>query len=268
MCSLQTGVKFSLVLCIQRLQVHSLNGLPQRGHPRGIARRERGNQQRRRQKFLAQVLGIRPALRKVDLQRGALKGLHVHRVQQLHRHRHLFAGLGVVEQHHRLQVVAHGHPPPVEIQNLRHRTVRRSVELEPYPRARQVVAVQRRRNFERLPKPHSLIGSLGAHRHRRPRALIQVRGLTVRQIAAMHLPNSIRQFAQTGQPRDHGLGCGRQVDGNFSGLLGGLRRRDPGKNQDAQQRSKAGKDSAIRFQDSSHSVTILGSILVQFYGNG
>jgi hypothetical protein len=84
----------------------------------------------------------------------------------------------------------------------------------------------------------------------------------------MRLPNPIRQLTQTGQTRKHGLGRGRQVDGNFGGILGGLRRSEPGKNQGSQQRNKASKDSAIQFQDSSHGITILGSILVQFRGNG
>ncbi len=106
----------------------------------GVVGRQRRHQQRGGKKLLAQVLGIGPALGEIDLQRRAVEGLFVHGVQQLDGDRDFVAGLGVVEQHDRLEIVAHGHAAAVEVENLRHGPVGLGVELEPDARAGQVVA--------------------------------------------------------------------------------------------------------------------------------
>ena len=193
---LQAGIEFRLIVRVQSLQVHLFGGLVQCGQLRRVAGSERRNQQRRRQKLQAQVLGIGPALRKFNPQRRPLEGLCVHRVQQLHSYRHLVAGLGLIEQHNRLQIVTHRHPPPVEVENLRHRPVRRGVELKPDSRPRQVVAPQGLRHLKRLTKPHRIVGSLAPLGYRLPSALVQAHGLSVRQIPGMHLPGPVGQLVQ------------------------------------------------------------------------
>src|ERR1035441_8742097 len=80
---IQTGVKLRLVMRVQSGQVHRADCVGERGQLRGVARCQRGNQQRRGKKLFAQILWIWPALRKVDLQSCAAEVLVVHCVQQL-----------------------------------------------------------------------------------------------------------------------------------------------------------------------------------------
>ncbi len=250
-------------MCIQRRQVHSLNRLVQRGQLLSIARRQRRNQQRRRQKLLPQVFRIRPALLEFNVQRSPPKILRVHGVQQLHRHRHFVARLGLVKQDDRLQVVAHGHAPPVEVENLRHRPIGFSVELEPDARARQVISVQRLRHLISLAKPHCLIGRLAPRRDDLPAALIQANRLAVRQVAGMELPNPVRQFVQTAEPFDHSAGLRRQAGSNLGGAASVLSRKPvrAGKQKRPGEHKQKNRNTETRLHNRNHGRAIPRSIV-------
>ena len=253
----QAGVELRLIVRVQSRQVHGANRVGERGQFPRIARRQRGNQQRGREKLQAQVLWIGAVLREVDLQRRALKVLAVHRVQQLDGHRHLLAGLRLIKENHRLQIVAHGHASPIEVENLRHRPVRRGVELEPDARAGQVVAAQRGWNLVGLAKPHRLLGSLRAFGDGLPVALVQIHGLAVSQVAGVQLPGPVGQFVQACKPVDDRVGVGRQCGGDFGGLGCALRRGPARKQRDACNDGQAGKTNETQLQSGIHRGEIL-----------
>ena len=143
-------------------------------------------------------------------------------MQQLDGHRHGVAGLGAVEEHNGLQVVAHRHAAAVEVENLRHRPVSRGVKLEPDARAGQVVAAERGRYLITLAKPERLFGRLGLQGNRLPAALVEADGFAMRQVAGMELPCAIGQFAQQGEPVDDRACVGGQRGGNLGGFSGAL----------------------------------------------
>ena len=224
---LQAGIELGLIVRIQRRQIHSRDGVIQNAVLCAVARRKRRQQQRRRKKLVRQALRIRPALREIRAQGSAAELFHVDRLEQLNRDHHLVAGPRIIEQHLRLQVLAQSHAAPVEVKNLRNGSVGVGRELEPNARAGQIVAVERRRQLNRLPKPHRVGGVMRARGRILPSALVEGHSFAVRQIALVHLPRAGGQLRQAQQPFHHGARLGRQqrkAPAHFAATLRGSSR--------------------------------------------
>ena len=122
----------------------------------GIALGQRRYQQCCRKKLQAQIVRIWPILREVDFQRGAPNVFGPPCAS---------ASLppSPSRQAWRCQTAppAPGHPPApppsVEVQNLRHRTIRFRVKLKPDARPGQIVSIQRVGHRVGLPEPHRII---------------------------------------------------------------------------------------------------------------
>ena len=190
---------------VQRVDTRAAAGLAR------VAGREGGKKQSSGKKLLPQIVGIWPVLGKLDAQRRAAKLFGVDCFEQLDRNHCLVAGPGVVKQHDRLQVVAHGHAAAVEVENLRHGAIGFGVELEPDARAGQVVAMQCLRDLKGLAKPDRIGRRLLARGNRLPSAFVQIHRFAVRQIARVHLPCAGGQFTQAGEPVNYGARCRRQI---------------------------------------------------------
>ena len=130
-------------------------------------------------------------------------------MQQLHRDQHPFAGLGVIEQHNRLQIVAERDAPPVEINNFRHRPVGIRRKLEPNPRPGQIVAVQRLGNFDPAAIPDRLHRRVRFGRNRLPAGIVEFWRFPMRHIAGMKFPVTSGKLVQRGQLFNRALSGGR-----------------------------------------------------------
>ena len=98
----------------------------------------------------------------------------IDRLQKLDGHENLFSGLGLIEQHDGLQVFAHGHATPIEVDNLRDRAIGVGKKMEPDAAARQIVAVQCFWHFDQAAKPDRLVRSIRARLDGWPTAVVKI----------------------------------------------------------------------------------------------
>ncbi len=151
---LERSIELLLVLLVQRRQIHVTYRLGKGRPVGGDILRQRRNQQRRSLKLRKQISGIRTIGRELQAQIDACDSLLIYCRQQLHRYQYLFAGLGIVEEHDGLEVIAQCNAPAVEVDDLRHGTIGVGTEAEPDACAAQVVAIQGLRHFDLAAKPH------------------------------------------------------------------------------------------------------------------
>jgi len=214
---LQRGVEPVLVLRVQRLQVHRADGPGERCLVGCGVLRQRGQQQGGGKKLRLQVGRVGAVGGELELHVHAGHGLLVDGGQQLHRHQHLLARLGAPEQDHRLQVLAEGDPPAVEVEDLGHRPVRLRAEAEPDLRPGQVVAVQRLRNLDDAAKPHGTLRRMEelvprrAGRHLLPAAVVERWVFSVRHVPGVVAPRAGGKQVQAVQPPDRALLLRAQV---------------------------------------------------------
>jgi hypothetical protein len=127
-------------------------------------------------------------------------------MEQLDGDDDFIARFGAIEEHDRLQVFTHRDPAAVEVDDFRHRSVRRGVELEPDARAAQVVAVERLRHLDNAAKPHRLIAHLNGFGSGGPLADVKIGRLAMRHIAGVIAPAGQRQRVQRAQALHRLLG--------------------------------------------------------------
>jgi len=79
------------------------------------------------------------------------------RMQQHDGNQDLVAGLCFVEKNDRLKIVAKSNAAPVEVENLRHRSVGIGSQGKPDARAGEILSMKTVGNFNQAPKPHSFL---------------------------------------------------------------------------------------------------------------
>ena len=99
------------------------------------------------------VFGIRPIGSKLDRFLGGAESLLFFGMQELYRNQHLFARVGIWEQHDRFQVGAHGYPASIEVDNLVDWPISADPEAKRNLGTSQVVPVQTPGHFDRGPQP-------------------------------------------------------------------------------------------------------------------
>ena len=96
----------------------------------------------------AQIFGVGSSGREINAHLRTAKVLFVDRVQELDGYQNLIARLGLIEKYDGLQVVAQGDAAPVEVDDLRHGTIRVGSKMEPDAAAGEIVAVEGLGHFD------------------------------------------------------------------------------------------------------------------------
>src|SRR5271156_5190526 len=122
---------------------------------RGVASTfsESGEQQGSGNGLLTKVLRIGTAGGKLNSLIRAAKSLLIFAVQQLDGHQHLVSRPGVCKERDGLEVCAHGHAASVEVNDLRHWTIRLDPQTEGNLGSGQIVAVKVLGYFDGGPHP-------------------------------------------------------------------------------------------------------------------
>ncbi len=185
---LERGIEGGLIAIGECGQIDGGYGFREGIDVGGRARRERWDQHGVREELLAEVVGAGPVFREVDLRGHAIEALVIDGLENLDRDQNFVAGLGIVEEHDGLEIVAERHAAAIEIDDLGHRTIGAGVELEPDARAGEVVAVQRLWNFDFAAKPDGIFCGVAFDRKNRPTAVVETHGLTMSDVAGVKTP--------------------------------------------------------------------------------
>ena len=135
------------------------------------------------------------------------------------------------------------------------------MELEPDPRPRQVVAVERRGQLNGLAKPDGAGGIVRADGRILPAALVEIHGFAMRQIALVHLPRASGQLRQAHQPFHHGAGLRREQRKAPVHLAAALRRGRRGHEHRSKTKNEEHKNTARKSQRSVHGRSTLCRIV-------
>ena len=188
----QRSVEGGLVGLVEGPKIDLRNCLVQLAFVRRRVHSNRGQQDRRRFDLVDQIGRVRPGRYEIDPGAGVGEGLHIHGVKQFHRNHRLFARRGAVEEHDRFEVLAHGDPAAVEIDDLGHRPVRAGIELEPDAGTGQIVAAERLWDLNGATKPDGVVADFRSGRSRLPLAVVEGRRLAVRNVSLVVAPSSQR----------------------------------------------------------------------------
>ena len=118
----------------------------------------------------------------------------------------------MVEENHRLQVLAHGYTSTIEVDDFRSRSSTDiNIEFKPDLSTGLFVSIYVLRNFDPTPVPKALSWPLGVYLGYFPGGIIKSRIFAVRQIRGMHFPLRRRQLVQSRQLFHRILRAGRQL---------------------------------------------------------
>src|SRR5258705_13784401 len=129
-------------------------------------------------------------------------------MEQLDGNQDLIAGLCIVEQDDRLQVIAERNAPAVEVNDLWHGSVRVCNEVEPDSRTGEVVAVQCFWNLDGAAIPDCVGGGFAGRLDELPCAVVERGGFAVLDIAGGKSPFLGGELAGGREGLEHTL-CGR-----------------------------------------------------------
>ena len=103
---------------------------------------------------------IRAGARELDSQVGPSNMFQIHGRQDFYRNQNFIARFCRIEQEDGLERITHGYAAPVEINNLRCRTIGIVPKVEPDSRSSEIVSMQTFRDFDPAAIPHCFVGPL------------------------------------------------------------------------------------------------------------
>ena len=165
----------------------------------------------------ADVLGVGAGARGgvvgvgVDAQVDAFEGFVVDGVEELDGYENLVAGLGGVEEHDGLEVVAERDAAAVEVDDLGHGAVGVGTELEPDARAGDVVAVEGLGDFDGAAIPDGVLGGFAVRRDELPGGVVECGRFAVRDVAYVEAPVAGRKLGEGLEGMQRGERGGRKI---------------------------------------------------------